>query len=212
MIYAENILICITVPLAISLWFVRGSARRFVISFLVGMIMCLTGAYIGGFVDSVTEMSTNDVSVFISPMVEEVTKFTPLLIYVLFVEPKEEKMFVVATGVGAGFATFENCCHILASGADNYMFILIRGFSTGIMHIVSILTVVIGIVFVRRFRAVSIAGVIGALSLAMTFHGLYNLLVSEPGVTSYIGYALPLTTSVVLYSGYMRFKPDVSEL
>ena len=212
MIYAENILICIAVPLAISLLFVRGSARRFIISFLVGMAMCLIGAYIGGFVDSVTEMSTNDISIFISPIIEEMTKFAPLLIYVLFLEPEEGRMFIVATGVGAGFATFENCCHILTSGAENFIFIMIRGFSTGIMHIVSILAVVIGLVIVRRFRAVSVAGVVGALSLSMSFHGLYNLLVSEPGLTSYIGYALPLITSILLYAGFMRLRPDTSEL
>lgn len=30
MIYAENVLICITVPLVIALMFLQGSARRFV--------------------------------------------------------------------------------------------------------------------------------------------------------------------------------------
>ena len=40
---------------------------------------------------------------------------------------------------------------------------------------------------------------IGSLSLSMTFHGLYNLLVSEEGVTMYIGYVLPVVAAGVLY-------------
>ena len=43
------------------------------------------------------------------------------------------------------------------------------------------------------------AGIVGALSMAMTFHGLYNLLVSEPGIPSYIGYVLPMLFALLLY-------------
>ena len=44
----------------------------------------------------------------------------------------------------------------------------------------------------------------GLLCLAMTFHGLYNLLVSEPGITSYIGYILPMLTAGFLYIPYRK--------
>ena len=45
-IYSENILFCVAVPLIVVLFFVRGSARHFVISFLVGMTTCLLSSYI----------------------------------------------------------------------------------------------------------------------------------------------------------------------
>ena len=46
---------------------------------------------------------------------------------------------------------------------------------------------------------------IGALSLSVTFHALYNLLVSRPGVTSWIGYVLPLLTALWLVMTHRRF-------
>ncbi len=45
----------------------------------------------------------------------------------------------------------------------------------------------------------SFAGILGALSFSMTFHAFYNLLVSEPGIPSYLGYASPLICAVLLY-------------
>ena len=60
MIYAENILICILVPFLISLIFVRGEVRKYVIAFLLGMGMCLIAAYISGFFSIVTELGENN--------------------------------------------------------------------------------------------------------------------------------------------------------
>ena len=44
MIYAENILLCIAIPLVISLLFVRGDVRRYTAAFLFGMGVCLIAA------------------------------------------------------------------------------------------------------------------------------------------------------------------------
>ena len=81
MIYAENILLCIAVPLLISLLFIHGETRRYVAAFLLGMGMCLIAAYISGFLNLVTGMGANDTAVFLSPVVEEVMKLLPLLFF-----------------------------------------------------------------------------------------------------------------------------------
>ena len=199
MIYAENILICIAVPLVISVLFLKKSARRFVSAFLIGMVACLLSAYIAGFLNLVTGMGENDTAVFLSPIVEELMKLMPILFYLLVFLPEDHGLLPVAVGVGAGFATFENCCYILTSGAENLGYVLIRGMAVGVMHIVSILTLTIALIALRRYRAMTFSGVAGALSLAVIFHALYNLLVSEPGISSYVGYALPVLTAAVLY-------------
>ena len=51
----------------------------------------------------------------------------------------------------------------------------------------------------------TLPGILGALSLSATFHGLYNLLVSHSGVPAAIGYTLPLLTAGLLYAGFRRF-------
>ena len=70
MIYAENILICISVPLLISLIFVRGNTGKFVASFIIGMAVCLISAYISGFIDLASHMGDEDTAIFISPIVD----------------------------------------------------------------------------------------------------------------------------------------------
>ena len=78
MIYAENILLCIAVPLLILLFFLRGNTRLFLGAFLVGMGVCLLGAYISGFVSIASGLGANTTAVYISPMIEELMKCLPL--------------------------------------------------------------------------------------------------------------------------------------
>lgn len=206
MIYSENILVCMAVPLLLTLFFVRDNARQFVLNFLLGMAACLLGAYVSGFLDVATGMGVEDTAVFISPFTEETMKFLPLLFYFLMFEPTDDHLFHAAVGIGVGFASYENVCSMVSSGAESLGFLLIRGLAVGVMHIVSVFSMMLGLVIARRFKAMRLASVVGALSLSMLFHGTYNLLVSEPGITSGIGYVLPLATAVILLSVYHRLQ------
>ncbi len=204
MIYAENILLCIAIPLLISCLFTGGRTRSFIFSFLIGMGACLLAAYISGFIDAASGMGARDTAIFFSPVVEETMKMMPLLFYLFMLEPEDDGLILTAAGIGTGFAIYENCCYILSLGAGSMSFIMIRGLAVGVMHIVSILALAMGLALIRRFHALSVASIMGALALAMTFHGLYNLLVSEPGITSYIGYILPMLTAGFLYIPYRK--------
>ena len=199
MIYAENILICIGGPLLVTLLFLRDAPRRFVAFFLVGMVMCLLSGYITGYVNLVNKAESEMTAVYVSPVVEECMKLLPLL-FCLFVMKYDPRMLLhVAIAVGAGFGTFENCCYILQAGAEDFFYTLVRGLSVGVMHVVCMLLLDSGLLLADRVRVFSFPAVIGSLSLSMTFHGLYNLLVSEEGVTMYIGYVLPVVAAGVLY-------------
>lgn len=205
MIYAENILICIAVPLFVSVFFLKKSARRFVTAFLIGMVICLIAAYIGGFMEYVSKMTADETAVFLSPIIEEIMKLLPILFYLVMFIPESGDLMLFSVGIGAGFATFENCCYILSSGAGSLPYILIRGLAVGVMHIVCALMLSLALVLLKKFKALSFSGIVGALSLSMIFHALYNLLVSESGVSSYIGYAMPLLSAAVLFIPYRRF-------
>ena len=206
MIYSENILICMAIPLLLTLFFLRGDLRQFVLNFVFGMATCLLGAYVSGFVDVASGLGADDTAVFISPVVEEGMKFLPLLFYFLMFEPDDNGLFHAAIGIGAGFASFENVCSMISAGTESISFLLIRGLAVGVMHIVSVFALTLGLATARRFQALRLASVVGALSLSMLFHGIYNLLVSVPGVTSWIGYALPLVTALLLLFAYKRLQ------
>ena len=96
MIYAENILLCIVVPFIISMFFVRGEVRRYLVAFLLGMGASLISAYISGFVGLVSVMSENDTSIFISPMVEETVKLILLLFFLILIVPKDKTLVMIA--------------------------------------------------------------------------------------------------------------------
>ncbi len=204
MIYAENILLCIAVPLIVSLLFVRGEVRRYLAAFLLGMLVCLLAAYISGFLNLVTGMGENETAIFVSPMVEELMKLLPLLFFLVLLTPEDRTLAMLAVAIGAGFATFENCCYILTSGAESLSYVLIRGLAVGVMHIVSVLALSIWLILAKRLGVFSFPAVVGGLALAMIFHALYNLLVSEPGISSVIGYLLPPLTAAGLYLLYRK--------
>ena len=82
---------------------------------------------------------------------------------------------------------------------------LIRGFVVGVMHIVSILALSVWFISAKRLNVFGFPAVVGGMSLAMIFHVLYNLLVSEPGTSRIIGYLLPLLTTAGLYYLYRKF-------
>ena len=201
MIFSENVLVCMAVPLLLTLFFLRDSARQFVLYFLMGMAACLLGAYVSGFVDAATGMGVEDTAIFISPVVEETMKFLPLLFYFLMFDPDDDHLFFFFF-----FVSFENICSMIASGTGSLSFLLIRGLAVGVMHIVSVFAMILGLVIARRFKALRLSSTVGALSLSMLFHGIYNLLVSEPGVTSIIGYVLPLLTALLLFFALRRLR------
>ena len=79
MIYSENILLCISIPLLLSLLYIRGSARRSLMSFLIGMAICQLSSYISGYLTLLVGMALHDSAVYISPTTEEIMKLLPLL-------------------------------------------------------------------------------------------------------------------------------------
>ena len=209
MIYPENILICIAVPLLIAVFFIKGGARKVVAAFVVGMLLCLLSAYIGGFFEYAFELASEETSIFISPVLEEIAKLLPVLFILLLFDATDDELMLTAVGIGAGFATFENCCQLISAGSDSLVHILIRGFAAGVMHVVSIFALSMALVALRHYRAATVPVVIGALSISVTFHALYNLLVSESGISSYIGYVLPIAVAIVL--ALIRKKKDEKE-
>ena len=112
MIYSENILVCMVLPLILAAVILRDKTRNFVICFIGGMITSLLGAYVSGFIDVVSGYGNETTAIYISPVVEEIMKFLPLLFFYLLFEPTDEKLVHAATGIGAGFASFENVCSI----------------------------------------------------------------------------------------------------
>lgn len=199
MIYSENILICIALPLVVTLPFINGRARRNFIGLLLGMVMCLLGAYLNSFFADIFGYNQVDTAKYISPMVEEIMKMAPIILCALLTRARGKDIMNFAISVGAGFATFENCCYITENGAELISFVLIRGLSVGVMHVLCGIVYGIGINLAMKYKIVMIPGTIGAFAFAMTIHALYNLLVSDTGLMMYIGFGFPMFIIALVY-------------
>ena len=98
----------------------------------------------------------------------------------------------------ASFATFENVCYLTQNGAGQFVYLLIRGFGTGAMHIVC------GSVYGRVLRPawgsrpLRAACLFGLLCVAIIYHAIYNLLVSVGGTAQLLAYATPPAHGAVL--------------
>ena len=204
--YIENIFICLAAPLLIAVLFPRGSNRRTMAFFLGGMVSCLLSSYISTFLAALYGLDAQSASVMLSPMVEEIMKLMPVLYYIMIFEPPKQPAAVGMIMVSLGFATFENVCYLTQNGADNVVFLLIRGFGTGAMHVVCGLVIGVGLIFLWDRIWIRVVGLVGLLALAMNYHGIYNMLVTRNDAVAYIGYFIPLITVIL---GFLFWKdPD----
>ena len=133
--YIENIFICISIPLLLSLIFIQGEARKYTLFVCIGMGICVLSAYVSSFFMNYYGVDTIEASIEITPVCEEVMKLFPLLFYILIFEPQRDQIPRVAIAISVGFATFENVCYLTENGAADFDLLLIRGISTGELHI-----------------------------------------------------------------------------
>ena len=198
MTYIENIFVCIAGPLVLAALFMGRKYYSVFIFAIVGMGVCLLSAYINTFFAKLYGADLINATGQIAPVVEEIMKLLPLLFYLILFEPKSEKIYKAVLIVAISFATFENICYLVDSGASQLSFILIRGFGTGAMHIVCGVIASYGLVFVWQHSWLRVAGTFGLLAAAINFHAIYNLLIAYGAATQYIAYALPIIAMLVV--------------
>ena len=120
-------------------------------------------------------------------------------LHLLLRQETPQVFYVSDLVVAASFATFENVCYLTQNGAGQFVYLLIRGFGTGAMHIVC------GSVYGRVLRPVwgsrplRAACLFGLLCVAIIYHAIYNLLVSVGGTAQLLAYAIPLLTALCFH-------------
>ena len=191
MTYIENVFICISVPLLLSLLLVKGAQRKYTLLLCIGMGICMVSAYVNSYFMVLYQVDGVTAAIEISPVCEEILKLVPLLFYILIFEPEPKEITPAAISVAVGFATFENVCYLSENGAGNFTFLLIRGMSAGAIHILCGIAVGYGIAYVFRQRWLAVTGTVGILGACIVFHAIYNLLGTAEGVWRTIGYMFP---------------------
>ena len=196
MTYIENVFFCLAAPLLVAIICADRKRRRPLLFMLSGMAVCLLSSYISSFLVLVYRADSVVATVEIAPMVEEIMKLLPALFFLLVFEPNRKEAAAETLMVAVGFATLENACYMIAGGADNALRLLIRGFSTGAMHVACGAITALGLSGEWEGKMLRAAGTLGALCMAFTWHAIYNMLVAQTGAAAIIGYALPILTGL----------------
>lgn len=198
------VLICFAAPLVLLLPLLTGSARRIVAFTLVGAVVAASAAEINGALYGIIGLEAEQVSLDVAPIVEEVMKAVPVLLYALLASDRREDVLPVAMATGIGFAILENSYLLVSqlviggTGAVSLSWALVRGLSTSLSHGICTAAVGYGITYVHRRRKLFYTGTFALLTAAITFHATFNLLALAPSPLDWVGLALPMAA----YLGY----------
>lgn len=192
MIYA--LLISVSVPIVLMMLLVEKRAR-------LPIVFMVVGIFCSGFASEMNGLLHNELSVdlyrfivVITPSVEEIIKALPILFYAVVISDRREKLLTASMALGVGFAVIENTFYLLNYPHFSIINAIIRAFGSGLMHGMCTLLVGLGISFVRKKRKLFLVGTFGLLSVAIVYHGIYNILVQSS--YSMVGAALPIVTYI----------------
>lgn len=198
------VLICFAAPLVLLLPLLTGSARRIVAFTLIGAVVATSSAEINGLLYSVLGVGAERVSLDAAPILEEVIKAAPVLLFALFASDRREDVLPVAMATGIGFAILENSYLLVSqlvssgAGAVSLTWALVRGLSTSLSHGICTAAVGYGITYIHRRRKLFYTGTFALLTAAITFHATFNLLTRAASPLNWVGIAMPMVT----YLGY----------
>lgn len=197
--------ICISAPLGMMLFVFRGQSR-YILSFLmIGIFMCLFSGEINGLLRQISGMTTYDMTINVTPAVEELLKALPIVFVTYVFRPRRQALMEYSVAVGVGFAILENA-YILAGTAEHVSlyWALIRGFGAGMVHGLCTLSVGYAMSYIRTKRKLSYTGTFAALSLAIIYHSIYNLIIQSD--FRFFGILLPVLTYIPLLRFIRRQK------
>ena len=186
--------VSIFVPILLMACLVEKKSRQPIIFVLIGIFLSVFASEVNAYLRNILPMSSFEITIIVTPISEEILKALPILFFATVLAPKKEALFTASMAVGIGFAVLENAFYMLTSNSFNMFDAIIRAFGAGLMHGMCTLLVGVGILFVRKKRKLFVVGTFAMLSTAITYHGIYNMLVQSD--FQVIGFLLPIATYI----------------
>ena len=184
--------VSVFVPIMLMACLIEKKARQPIIFVLIGIFFSVFAAEINGLLSLLLPLSSYEITIIVTPITEEILKAIPILICATVLSAKKEALFTASMAVGIGFAVLENAYYLLSYTSFNMIDAIIRAFGAGLMHGMCTLLVGVGISFVKRKSKLFVVGTFALLSTAITYHGIYNMLVQSDYLV--VGFLLPLAT------------------
>ena len=195
--------ICIMVPMLLMFPLLTGRSRLLVGFMMIGIFACLFAAGVNGFIRSHVDFDMYYITTNLTPVTEEIIKGLPILYYAFLFDSEKDKLIPLAFAVGVGFAVLENMIILTQNIATVSIFwAVIRGFASGLMHGICTSFVGYGISFIRTRQKLFVCGTFALLTLAITYHSIFNTLVQSEEY-KYWGFVLPISTYIPLIAFFV---------
>ena len=186
--------VSVFIPILLMACLIEKKARQPIVFMLIGIFISVFAAEVNGLLRSLLPMDAFEITIIITPITEEILKAIPILVFATVLSAKKESLFTAAMAVGIGFAVLENAYYLLNYSSFQMFDAVVRAFGAGLMHGMCTLLVGVGISFVKKQKKIFIVGTFALLSTAITYHGIYNMLVQSDYQMA--GFLLPISTYI----------------
>lgn len=186
--------ILIITPIALMLAVFRGRSRLVMGYIIIGVFTALFAGEIDGYILNASGLTAEFVSVNITPITEEILKALPIVLLAFLIKPDRQLLLECSIGIGVGFALLENVFTFIGLSSVTVAWAFIRSFGSGLMHSVTTIAVGFAMSYVIEKHKVFISGSVAALSLAIIYHSVYNIIVMSS--YGFIGIVLPVLTYI----------------
>ena len=201
--------VSVFVPILLMACLIEKKARQPIIFVLIGIFVSVFASELNGLLCSLLQMSIYEITIIVTPITEEILKAIPILIFATVFYAKKEALFTASMAVGIGFAVLENAYYLLNYPTFNMIDAIIRAFGAGLMHGMCTLLVGVGISFVKKQHKIFVVGTFALLSTAITYHGIYNMLVQSDYQA--IGFLLPISTYIPFFVWRLKIKKNKAD-
>lgn len=198
--------VSVFVPILLMACLIEKKARQPIIFVLIGIFVSVFASEVNGLLCSLLPMSIYEITIIVTPITEEILKAIPILIFATVFYAKKEALFTASMAVGIGFAVLENAYYLLNYPTFNMFDAIIRAFGAGLMHGMCTLLVGVGISFVKKQHKIFVVGTFALLSTAITYHGIYNMLIQSNYQA--IGFLLPISTYIPFVVWRLKIKKN----
>lgn len=186
--------VSVFVPILLMAGLIEKKSRLPITFVLVGIFVSVFAAEVNGLLRNLLPLDTFEITIIVTPITEEILKAVPIMVYAIAISSKKETLFTASMAVGIGFAVLENAYYLLNDASFNMIDAIIRAFGAGLMHGMCTLLVGVGISFAKKRSKLFLVGTFALLSTAITYHGIYNMLVQSEFEVA--GYLLPMATYI----------------
>lgn len=199
--------VSVFIPILLMACLIEKKARRPIVFMLIGIFISVFAAEVNGLLCGLLPLSTFEITIIVTPITEEILKAIPILVFATVLSAKKESLFTAAMAVGIGFAVLENAYYLLNYSSFQMFDAVARAFGAGLMHGMCTLLVGVGISFVKKQKKIFIVGTFALLSTAITYHGIYNMLVQSDYQMA--GFLLPISTYIPFMAWRMIKKKKI---